>query len=315
MRKFIIDTDTGSDDASGLILALMDKNVEVLGVTTIGGNITLTRATKNALMTIETCGRDVPVYKGLDKPLFRNLERAEGVHGKDGMGDMDLIHPKTKAKKKHAVEFILETVAHHPGEIEIIALGPVTNIALAILKDRDTMRKVKRIYSMGTGGFGPGNATPVTEFNVYVDAESYKIMLESKIPLTIIGFDLCLGPAAFTGSEIDALAAKSPLASFAMTCCSALRKFNINCRSEDSVDLPDAVAMAVALWDDIVKDSKDAWCFCCTKEPESYGQVILYYPGAFSVDLKIPAANATVIKTIDPALFKKRLSQVLAKGV
>lgn len=312
MRKFIIDTDTGSDDTSGIIMALLDENVDVLGITTLGGNISLEQATDNALMTVEICGKNTPVYPGSRKPLFRPLEKADAVHGKDGMGDMGLIHPKSKAEDKHAIDFIIETVKKHPGEIELIALGPATNIALAILKDHDTMKKVKHIYSMGTGGFGLGNATPVAEFNVFVDAESYKIMLESEIPITIIGFDLCLGPAAFVGSEVDEIAKKGPIVNFAMSCTAALRKFNIKRRGFDSIDLPDAVAMGVALWDDLVIEDVSCYAFCCTQEKQAYGQVILYLSSAYSVDFDIPADNCKVVKTIDPELFKQRLVQILA---
>lgn len=314
MRKFIIDTDTGSDDASALLLALLDDEIDVLGITTLGGNISLRQATDNALMTVEVAGKNTPVYMGAPKPLFRHLEMADGVHGKDGMGDMDLIHPTTKEQPIHAIDFIIETVKNNPNEIELIALGPATNIALALLKDEETMKKVKHIYSMGTAGFGPGNATPVSEFNVYVDAESYKVMLESGIPITIIGFDLCLGPAAFSGEEIDDLMSKNKISKFAMTCCTALRKFNLKHRGVESVDLPDAVAMAVALWDDLVIEEVSAYCFCCTKEEETYGQVIVYAPGAYSVDVKIPNHNAVVIKTINHQLFKNRLKEIFTKS-
>ncbi|MEK4068912.1 nucleoside hydrolase [Peribacillus sp. FSL R5-0717] len=109
------------------------------------------------------------------------------------MGDDDLIHPTINPEPGHAVDVILDLVEKNPGEIEIVTIGPVTNIALAILKAPETMNKVKRIYTMGTAGFGAGNTTPVAEFNVYVDAEAYSIIMKSGIPISIIGFDICLG--------------------------------------------------------------------------------------------------------------------------
>lgn len=182
LRKLIIDTDTGSDDAVALMMALLSDNIEVIGITTVCGNVPLDLATKNALMTSEICNSQVPIFAGADKPLFRNLVTAVNVHGNDGMGDCDLIHPTTKPANGHAVDFILETVKSNPDQIEIVALGPVTNIALAILKEPETMKKVKHIWSMSTGGFGPGNTTPVAEFNVFVDAESFSALLNSEIP-------------------------------------------------------------------------------------------------------------------------------------
>ena len=143
--------------------------VEVLGITTVGGNVPLEQATQNALMTVEVCGSRVPVYKGAAKPLFRELVTAVNVHGRDGMGDLDLIHPQSAAQATHAVDYLIETVRANPGEVEIVTIGPATNLALAMLKEPQGMRRTKHIWSMGTAGFGPGNTTPVsyTHLDVY----------------------------------------------------------------------------------------------------------------------------------------------------
>ena len=117
------------------------------------------------------------------------------------MGDADLIHPKTSANEKSAVDFILETVKENPDEIEIVLLGPATNVALAIDKDPVTMSRVKKFWSMGTAGFGQGNATPVAEFNVYKDAEAYKILLDSGVPTTILGLDM-VTPDTFFSEKV-----------------------------------------------------------------------------------------------------------------
>lgn len=315
MRKFIIDTDTGSDDAAALMLAILSEKADIVGITTLGGNIALEKATANALMTVETCGADIPVYPGAYRPLMRELETAEGIHGKDGMGDRDLIHPTLKPQSKHAVDFILETVRENPDEIEIIALGPATNIALAILTDRDAMKKVKHIYSMGTGGFGPGNATPVAEFNVFVDAEAYATMLDSGIPITIIGFDVCLNDAALSTDDINRLKNSGKCGWFISECVSALLRYNFGNKGIYFADLPDAVAAAVALFPEIVKESVETYCYCCTKEEATYGQVVVYDVNySYSVSTPLPPANSHVIKTIDTALFKKILLETLEKG-
>ena len=220
MRKLIIDTDTGSNDAVALIMALKSETVSVEAITTVCGNVPLDLATKNALMTIEVAnGQTPPVYVGSAKPLMRDLVTATNVHGDDGMGDIDLIHPTLIAEEKHAVDAIIEIVKNNPGEIEIVTIGPVTNIALAMFKDPDTMNTVEHIYSMGTAGFGAGNTTPVAEFNVYVDAEAYSIMLNFGVPITIIGFDVCLGDAAWNKEDIDLLLSSGkPEAEFSVKC-------------------------------------------------------------------------------------------------
>ena len=315
MRKLIIDTDTGSDDAVALIMALKSTNLKVEAITTVCGNVPVELATKNALMTIEVAnGQKPPLYVGAAKPLMRDLVTAVNVHGEDGMGDCHLINPTLLPESKHAVDAILELIENNPGEIEIVTIGPVTNIALAILKAPDTMKKVKHIYAMGTSGFGPGNTTPVAEFNVYVDAEAYSIMLNSGIPTTIIGFDVCLGEAALNKDDMDVLLASGKEeAVFSVQCNRSLLAYNLQKSNEHIVDLPDAVAMGVVLWDEIVLEDKLCYCYVCTTEAAAYGQVIINDGSklAISDGFAGHVPNATVCKTIDNQLFKKRLLELL----
>jgi len=317
MRKLIIDTDTGSDDAVALIMALKSTTVSVEAITTVCGNVPLDLATKNALMTIEVAnGQTPPVYIGSAKPLMRDLVTATNVHGDDGMGDSDLIHPTLKAEDMHAVDAIIEIVKNNPNEIEIVTIGPATNIALAMFKDPETMRTVKHIYSMGTAGFGAGNTTPVAEFNVYVDAEAYSIMLKFGVPVTIIGFDVCLGDAAWNKEDIDLLLnSGKPEAEFSVKCNKTLLEYNLDIFGEAIIDLPDAVAMGVVLWRDIVLESKLSYCYTCTVEEAAYGQVIIYDGSrlAISEGFAGNTPNATVCKTIDNELYKKRLQDLLLK--
>lgn len=313
MRKFIIDTDTGSDDAVALMMALLDETVEVLGITTVCGNVTQQQAAENALMTVEICKKQVPVYPGADHPLFRELVTAVRVHGDDGMGDCGLIHPSGKVCRQHGADFILETVRKYPGEIEIVTLGPLTNLALAILKDREAMRGVKHIYTMGTAGFGPGNTTPVASFNVYVDADSFRVLLNAGIPLTIIGFDQCIGDAALHREDLEQLASLNRIGKFAVDCNRSLLQYNLRRTNEYMVDLPDAVAMAAALWDDIVLERIQVHAYCCTGEAATYGQVIFYNRNDhLAIELNIPPDNAEVVRKIDAARYKQRLMETLA---
>ncbi|WP_375090345.1 nucleoside hydrolase [Peribacillus sp. RS7] len=315
MRKLIIDTDTGSDDAVALMMALKSTEVEVLAITTVCGNVPLELATKNALMTVEvTNSQQPPIHAGAAKPLMRDLVTAVNVHGEDGMGDDDLIHPTINPEPGHAVDVILDLVEKNPGEIEIVTIGPVTNIALAILKAPETMNKVKRIYSMGTAGFGAGNTTPVAEFNVYVDAEAYSIMMKSGIPISIIGFDVCLGEAAWNREDMKFLmASQKEEAMFAVQCNSSLLEYNLQASGGHFVDLPDAVAMGVALWDDIVLEDKFCYCYVCTTEEATYGQVIINDGSklAISDGFGSNPPNATICKNIDNQLFKNRLLELL----
>ena len=317
MRRIIIDTDCGSDDAVAIIMALKSSEVKVEAITTVCGNVPLHLATLNALMTIEVGnGQKPPLYVGATKPLMGDLVTAVNVHGNDGMGDCDLIHPSLQPEKEHAVDAILRIVNAYPGEVELVAIGPATNIALAIMKDPITMKKVKHIYTMGTSGFGRGNTTPVAEFNVYVDAEAYSVMLSSKIPITIIGFDVCLGDAALNKEDMEMLMASGKEeAEFSVKCNKSLLHYNLNRCGEHIVDLPDAVAMGVVLWDSIVLEALNCYCYVCTKETATYGQVIIddgSFP-AVSNGFTNNKPNAKVCKTLDNKIFKRKMFELLIK--
>lgn len=312
MRKFIIDTDTASDDAAALIMAALDKNIEILGVTSVAGNVSIEQATKNAIATLEVCDCDAPVFVGASRPLFRERHDTISVHGKDGMGDCGIINPTRDPEKGRAVEFILDAVSKYPNEVELVVLGPATNIALAIMTDREVMKKVKHIWSMGTPGFGAGNATPVSEFNVFIDAEAYAVMLDCGVPVTIAGFDVCLGGAEISKQQLDAYANGNKAGKFLERATSKLLAFNYESRGKYLMALPDAVAMAAALWDGFVKNSVNCYCKCCTQDGPTYGQVLLYADGiTYEAVPERPKANAEIITEVDEKLFADNLLSLL----
>ena len=302
-RNIIIDTDTGADDASAMILAALDPDVNIIGVTVLVGNVDLEQSTKNAIMSLEMVGCDAPVYKGA-AATYDGVDRtAFSVFGEDGMGDADLIHPEREANEGDAVDFIINTVKAHPGEIEIVALGPATNVAKAISKDSETMKNVKRIWSMGTTGLGAGNATPVAEFNVYSDAEAYKIMLDSGLPITIIGFDVCGGDASWTDVQFDILKEQGKIGNFVSKSFVKIRDFYKGNGSED-VENCDCLAMMCALFPGFVKDKINVHASCIDDEGETYGQVIFYkegftYDGIDGSDLAYNVELVTEVKGSD----------------
>lgn len=316
MRKILIDTDTGSDDAIAILMALREPTVEVVAVTTVCGNVSMEQATINAFRAIEAAGTYAPpVYKGAYRPLFRDLVTAENVHGEDGMGDMGLAVPDCVPEKEHAVEAILRIVGENPDEIEIVALGPATNIALAMMKDPETMKKVKHIYSMGSGGFGPGNVTSVAEFNVYVDAESYKVMVDFPVPVTLIGFDTCAKPdAIITVEEMEEIKNDGPVGKFAMDCNATLVHYCLRIWGLNGIDLPDPCAMGAALWPDTVLEAPLCACYVCTANDAAYGQVVVdnkQFDAVNEEKMQHGKLNAAVVKTMDLKLFKKRLRDVM----
>ena len=312
MRKFIIDTDTGSDDAVALALAALSDDIELLGVTAVAGNVGTKQAALNAKMTLEVCGKEIALYPGAKKPLMCERKETISVHGSDGMGGHGMIAPKGEIEKKRAVEFILEMAERYPDELEIVALGPATNIALAMLLDPDVMKRVKRIWSMGTPGFGMGNATPVAEFNVFIDPVSYGIMLDFGVPVTVIGFDLCTPGTGFTPKQLEQMKEGSAAARFLERATSVLRQFNIDTRGVDMVDLPDAVAMAAALWEDVVTGTVDCSAKCVTHTGDAYGQVVFYLKGrTYEAMPQIEDYHVTLVTSVDEALYQSRMRALL----
>ena len=313
LHKIIIDTDTAGDDAAALILAARSPDVEILGVTVLAGNVSLEQAAKNALAVLELIGCDAPVYLGARAPLSGEEKECFSVYGVDGMGDADLIHPKGKPQEKHAVDFILETVRANPGEIEIVALGPATNLALAIQHDRETMQKVKRIWSMGTAGFGPGNATPVAEFNVYKDAPAYKIMLELGVPVTVIGLDMDDEPTWTYEEKLQEMRGGNEIQRFMADATRKLLEFKKG-NGIAAVDLPDAVAMACLVWPDFVEETTLCYGSCITTPGETYGMLV-YYKDGFTYDSmpKIGKANISVVSKAKKHEFVDRLNAVFTQ--
>jgi inosine-uridine nucleoside N-ribohydrolase len=181
----VIDCDPGHDDAIALLLALSSPEVELRGVTTVAGNQTLDKTTRNALKVLELAGRgDVPVAAGADRPLRRALRTAPNVHGESGLDGPDLPEPSIEPVAAHAADFLAELL--EPGVV-LVPTGPLTNVAL--LLERHPQVELDRIVWMG-GAIAEGNTTPAAEFNAFVDPEAAAAVFASGIPITMIGLDI-----------------------------------------------------------------------------------------------------------------------------
>jgi len=191
-RAVIFDTDPGQDDAVAILTALASPELDVLGIVTVAGNIPLSLTTKNALRLVELAGRtDVPVCRGSDRPLRRSLVTAEHVHGETGLDGPDLPEPQTLPAKGHGVDFLIETVrAREPKSVTLLALGPLTNVALALAKAPDIAERLAGLVLMGGGYFEGGNITPTAEFNIYVDPDAAAIVFGSGVKLTVLPLDV-----------------------------------------------------------------------------------------------------------------------------
>jgi len=246
-RTFLIDTDTASDDAVALIMALRASDVRVAAITVVAGNVDVEQATRNALYTVELCGASVPVYAGAQKPLIRPYENATWFHGRDGLGDHNYPPARQSSEDGHAVDAIIDTIERNPG-IVLVTLGPLTNVALAVSKKPEITSKVSRCVIMGGNPCCEGNVTPAAEYNVWVDPEAAAIVIGSGLPIELVGWHLCRGGAVLSENDIrEVEASNTPLAHFAVESNSHARKALKIQTGEDGICLPDPVAMCLAL--------------------------------------------------------------------
>lgn len=276
MRHFLIDTDTASDDAVALVMALKYPDVQVEAITAVSGNVHVDKAVQNALYTVELCGKQVPVYRGAEKPILRSLETAEYAHGRDGMGDIGLPLSGRTPAGAHGVTKIIETINRFAGSITLVTLGPLTNIALALLQDPSIAGKVKECIAMGGTGQGRGNVTPVAEYNIWVDPEAARIVFESAMPITMVGWDASLAYATFNSDEIEKLlSVGTPLAKFCVNIQKVLNKFSVKEMNLDGFDLPDPLAMAVALDPAVATETKFLFVAIETESELCRGQTVV----------------------------------------
>ncbi|AQS41565.1 MAG: Purine nucleosidase [Candidatus Tokpelaia hoelldobleri] len=190
-QKIIIDCDPGLDDAVALLLAHGNPDIELLAVTTVVGNQTLEKVTRNALAVARVANiTGVPFAAGSVRPLVRKIETAAHIHGESGLGGVTLPEPAFSLDPRHAVQLLIDTIMEHPpGTITLVPTAGLTNIALAARLEPRIVERVKQVVLMG-GGYHTGNLTPVAEFNIRIDPEAAHIVFNEKWPLTMVGLDL-----------------------------------------------------------------------------------------------------------------------------
>lgn len=269
MRRVIIDTDPGIDDALALFLALKSPELRVEAITTVAGNVPVEDCTRNVFILLELLNRGPRpvVAQGAARPLERDLRTAVDVHGSDGLGGLSgyrnpdglprYPEPQVSLAPVGAADLILELVDRYSGEITLITLGPLTNVAQALLRDRETMRKVGRVVSMGGAILVPGNTSATGEFNIATDPEAAQIVFASGLPITLIPLDVTervrlSGDALRTWVE--------PLADvpaqFLLDCTAHLIAFSEKWEGFAGITLHDPLTVGVVLDQDLVKTQR-----------------------------------------------------------
>ena len=274
-RQFLIDTDTASDDAVALIMALRCPDVDVVGITTVAGNVPVQQASRNALYTAQLCGSDVPVFTGAEKPLKRAHLSADWFHGKDGLGDHGYPEPRRAPERQSATHAIIEKIEAHPGLV-MVTLGPLTNVALALQKRPEIAGKVSRCVVMGGAPCCEGNVTPAAEYNIWCDPEAARIVARSGLPIELVGWHLCRGEAVLNLADIEkVLSFGTPVAKFAVECNSRAQEAYFVQTGEHGISLPDPVAMAVALDASIVTSKSEHYLDVETESELTRGMTVV----------------------------------------
>ena len=309
LRPFFIDTDTASDDAVALVMAFARKDINIVGIGVVAGNVPLSSALQNALYTRELCGRtDVPVYAGADRPLIYELGTAQHVHGDDGMGDIGLPLTGRAPNEGHAVDALLEASNEHAGELTLVTLGPLTNIALAIQRDPSIAERISRVVLMGATADHIGNVNPVAEFNMWVDPHAVQIVLESGLPLEFVGWDISRRDAVIAPEEANRLRSiGTPRAEFTIDIQRIVAEFCARDTKLAGFDMPDPIAMAYAIDPSIATQTRHLNLVIeCTEGP-TRGMVVMDLLGLTGRD-----PNAVVVVHADPSAFIRQLEAAIS---
>lgn len=305
-RRIWIDTDTASDDVVALILALKHPAIEVVGMSIVAGNVPLEMAVQNALITVERCGATVPVHAGAAAPLSRPLESAQYVHGKDGMGDIGLdLHGRVPASTD-GIGAMIQAFRANPGTLELVTLGPLTNVAVAVRSEPQFVSWVTRCVAMAGTGVLPGNVTPLSEFNVWADPEAAHLVFNSGLHIEMVGWDVSWQDAVIMDDFAAELRALSPLGEFAIDIQRHVREFCHSVTQINGFDFPDPIAMCVAIDDSIVTKEETRYVDIILSEGDARGQTMVDWLGV----TKKPA-NTRVVLRADQARFKDMLRAAL----
>jgi purine nucleosidase len=313
--RVILDTDPGVDDAFALLLAMRSPELKIEGITAVAGNVPLDLTLPNALRMVEIAGRDdIPVASGAKGPLLRRLVTATYAHGENRLGGAVFPEAKGKPIAEPASDFIRQTVRKYPGEITLITIGPLTNIAAALNSDGELARMVRGVVMMG-GSLSGGNITPAAEFNIYVDPEAARILFQSGIPITMVGLDVTR-KTSLTEEHVRVLEAeRNPVSQAAATIArNSLRHY----RERGFVSGPnmhDSLAVAGFL-DPSILEFQDYYVDVETTGELTAGETLGYSPNAGDLRRRPgmeqdAAALSMPIRGSAPTLASTRTSPVL----
>jgi purine nucleosidase len=318
--RLIIDTDTAGDDCFSILLALRQPGVRLEALTICHGNVGFEQQVENALVTLEKAGRggSVPVHPGCRLPILRRPVNAAYVFGQDGMSDAGFPKARQRPEARHAVDAIVDLVMAAPGEITVLAQGPLTNLALAYLKEPRIANAVKHLWIMGGTDNAIGNVTPAAEFNFFADPEAAKIVLNAGFSLTLCTWTLTLHSGVLPGEHLETIRRmRTPLAEFLLQVSRAIVDYTASRHGAPLLTLPDSLACACMLDETLILVSVQ-----CVVDVETRGELALGYCNISSpvlpdqeregAGLPRRPPNARVVKAADTVRFAEMLLRALA---
>ncbi len=286
-----------------LVIALRHPEIDVVGISVVAGNVPLDFGVQNALYTRELCGRlDVPVYVGADAPLRLPLGTAQHVHGHDGMGDYGLALSGREPNSGHALEALIRASNDYAGELTLVTLGPLTNLALALCQDPSLASRINRCVVMGAVGDHIGNMNPVAEYNMWADPHAVEIVLAAGLPLEFVGWDISRFYAVVEPELAAEIRAISPIGAFAVDINRVVAEFCAHDTKLAGFDLPDPIAMAYAINPAVATQTRRLHLAVETGSELTRGMVVMDLLGLTGHE-----PNALVVTQANRALFVEML--------
>ena len=306
MNNIIIDTDTGVDDAQAILLAFGHKETKIEAITSVSGNVDVEKTTANVLKVLDVAGQDVPVYAGCALPIVNPPMHASFVHGEDGLGDCGIPASKRKPESKHAVHALIDMANAQPGELSIVALGPLTNIAVATMLDPGLPGKFKQLTIMGGAVSGKGNTHITAEFNIYFDPEAARIIFDKWPMVQVLDWETTVA-TGLTKENLDMLFAMgTPKADFFRKISATTLAFIKDHFKDERLFAADGLAMSVAVEPSIIKRKELRHLTIELSGEHSRGLTVVDW---FGMGGKIP--NAEIIMEVD----QPRFAELMADGL
>ena len=312
MRRILLDTDTAGDDVIAIMMALKAKDATLEAVTINCGNIDFDQQVENALYAIQVAGKSgrVPVYPGARHPLLREWKTTKEVHGDDGMGDSHFPRARQRPEDTHAVDAMVDTINSNPRDIDLVEIAPMTNLALAIRKDPGIVKKVRSFWFMGGSNQYLGNVTPAAEFNFWVDPDAAKIVLESGLPATMVGWEICMRHGFLGAEELSEIGDfRTNESEFFLAVNRQVRRFMKKTHGLDGTVCTDSLAMSMVLNRRVASDMRKKYLEVDNTEGPSRGATIVDELGVLGRE-----PNVDIVYEASEKLYRDMLYRMLKGG-